>query len=85
MNVLLVVNVLEIEMKDADGILLGAPGKVLEDSEGMQIMRVLGKNIAWLRKVLEVVKAQFESHEAEHKIFMNFIREFYSINLQELA
>lgn len=50
------------------------PGQILEDNEGMQIMRILGKNTAWLIKVLEVGKTQFEAPEAERKTFMNFIR-----------
>ncbi len=50
------------------------PGQILEDNEGMQIMRVLGKNTAWLMKVLEAGKPQVEAPDAERKTFMNFIR-----------
>ncbi len=50
------------------------PGQILEDNEGMQIMRVLGKNTAWLMKVLEAGKPQVEAPAAERKTFMNFIR-----------
>lgn len=51
-----------------------APGEAEKDTEGMQIMRVLGKNMAWLMKVVEFGKGNIEENEREEKIFMNFIR-----------
>lgn len=51
-----------------------SPGEVKQDEEGMQIMRVLGKNMAWIMKVIKVGKAQIEEKEKEGKIFTNFIR-----------
>lgn len=50
------------------------PGEVLQDQEGVQIMRVLGKNMAWLMKLAENGKATVAAPEAEAKIRMNFIR-----------
>ncbi len=50
------------------------PGEVTQDEEGMQIMRVLGKNMAWMMKVLEAGKSQVKENEKEDKIFTNFIR-----------
>lgn len=50
------------------------PGEVTQDEEGMQIMRVLGKNMAWLMKVLDAGKAYVKENEKEGKIFTNFIR-----------
>lgn len=50
------------------------PGDALQDEEGVQIMRVLGKNMAWLLKVLENSKDKVAKPEREPKIFMNFIR-----------
>lgn len=51
-----------------------APGEVTQDEEGMQIMRVLGKNMSWMMKVVEDGKTQVKENEKEEKIFTNFIR-----------
>ncbi|AJA49485.1 iron-sulfur flavoprotein [Clostridium pasteurianum DSM 525 = ATCC 6013] len=51
-----------------------APGEVAQDEEGNQIMRVLGKNMAWLMKVVDFGKDHVEESKKEDKIFMNFIR-----------
>ena len=51
-----------------------APGEVTQDEEGMQIMRVLGKNMAWMMKVVEAGKSQVKENEKEDKVFTNFIR-----------
>ena len=48
--------------------------EVLQDDEGMQIMRVLGKNMAWLMKLVEFGKGNIEEPKREEKSFMNFIR-----------
>ena len=50
------------------------PGEVLQDEEGVQIMRVLGKNMAWLLKVIENSKGTIEKPEREAKVATNFIR-----------
>ena len=51
------------------------PEDVLKDEEGVQIMRVLGKNMAWLLKCIEAGKKQgINSPEPENKIFTNFIK-----------
>ncbi|QEM69359.1 flavodoxin family protein [Geobacter sp. FeAm09] len=50
------------------------PGEVAQDDEGQQIMRVLGKNMAWLMKLVEHGKGSVAEPEAEAKTFMNFIR-----------
>lgn len=52
----------------------GSPGEAVHDEEGKQIMRVLGKNMAWLMKLVENGKGKVEEPEGEAKIFMNFIR-----------
>lgn len=49
-------------------------GEVLQDTEGKQIMRVLGKNMAWLLKMKEATAATIEAPKAEKKEFTNFIR-----------
>lgn len=51
-----------------------APGEALKDEEGTQIMRVLGKNMAWIMKVIENGKDKVKEPEREGKIFTNFIR-----------
>lgn len=48
------------------------PGEVLQDHEGNQVMRVLGKNMAWLLKLAAAGKAQ--APEREDKIVTNFVR-----------
>lgn len=51
-----------------------APGEVVGDEEGRQIMRVLGKNMAWLMKLVENGKETVKEPERENKRFTNFIR-----------
>ena len=50
-----------------------SPGEVTQDEEGVQIMRVLGRNMAWLMKLVEYGKGTIVPPEREAKIFMNFI------------
>jgi multimeric flavodoxin WrbA len=50
------------------------PGEAIQDEEGVQIMRVLGKNMAWLMKLVENGKEKVVPPEREKKRFMNFIR-----------
>lgn len=50
------------------------PGEVFEDEEGLQILRVLGKNMAFLMKSLEVSKESIECPTGEKKVFTNFVR-----------
>ena len=48
-------------------------GEVSQDTEGVQIMRVLGKNMAWLMKLIEHGKGTITPPEREAKTYMNFI------------
>jgi len=50
------------------------PGEVEQDSEGVQIMRVLGKNMAWLLQLVENGKGKVTPPEKEPKTLMHFIR-----------
>lgn len=50
------------------------PGEILQDAEGMQIMQVLGRNMAWLLKMREQTKETVTPPEATRKTMMNFIR-----------
>jgi multimeric flavodoxin WrbA len=48
------------------------PEEVRQDKEGMQVMRVLGSNMAWLLKCIEAGK-DIPKPVAEPKIKTNFI------------
>lgn len=50
------------------------PGEMEQDAEGKQIMEVLGKNMAWLMKVMEIGKKQVPAPERVAKVLTNFIR-----------
>ena len=51
------------------------PEEVCKDLEGMQIMKTLGKNMAWMLKCVEAgKKAGVQMPVREDKIFTNFIR-----------
>ncbi len=49
-------------------------GEIIQDNEGLQIMRTLGKNMAWLLKMREQTKDSLTPPEGESKIMTNFIR-----------
>jgi len=51
-----------------------APGEAQLDEEGKQIMRVLGKNMAWLMKLIDFGKDKVTAPPRENKLFTNFIR-----------
>ena len=48
--------------------------EVLQDKEGMQIMRTLGRNMAFLIKSIQLGKEQFGLPEKEPRVGNNFIR-----------
>lgn len=48
--------------------------EVLQDEEGLQTMRILGNNMAWLLKCIELGKQAGLAPERERKIMTNFIR-----------
>lgn len=50
------------------------PEQVLQDLEGLQIMRMLGNNMAWLLKCIEAGKNAGLEPVKEDKIWTNFIR-----------
>jgi len=51
------------------------PEDVMQDLEGLQTMRTLGENMAWLLKSIEAGKqANIPLPQHEEKIFTNFIR-----------
>ena len=50
------------------------PGEVVHDSEGVQIMNVLGKNMAWVLKMKEATAGTIELPTKARKVMTNFIR-----------
>jgi multimeric flavodoxin WrbA len=51
-----------------------APGEVAQDGEGQQIMRILGRNMAWLMKTVRLGRETLPVPEMEQKIFTHFVR-----------
>lgn len=51
-----------------------APAEVEQDDEGQQILRILGKNMAWLLKTLAAGRESVPEVEPERKIITNFVR-----------
>lgn len=52
----------------------GAPGQALEDAEGLQTMRALARNMAFLMKAIALGKERYGLPEKEPHVFTNFIR-----------
>ena len=52
----------------------GAPGEAEKDDEGLQTMRTLARNMAFLVKSIALGKAQYGLPEREKGVFTNFIR-----------
>ncbi len=50
------------------------PGEVTQDLEGIQTMRMLGKNMAWLMRLVEHGKGVITPPAQEKKEYMSFIR-----------
>lgn len=50
------------------------PDEVRQDAEGMQVMRTLGKNMAFLLGSIALGKEQYGLPQPEPRIFTNFIR-----------
>ncbi|MBI4766904.1 MAG: flavodoxin family protein, partial [Deltaproteobacteria bacterium] len=50
------------------------PGEMEQDGEGKQIMEVLGRNMAWLLKVMEAGRKEVPPPGPVAKIATNFIR-----------
>jgi multimeric flavodoxin WrbA len=50
------------------------PGEVDQDGEGVQIMRTLGRNMAWIMKLVERGSGEILPPPQEKKVRTNFIR-----------
>jgi len=51
-----------------------SPGEALQDAEGVQIMEVLGENMAWQLKMRELTKDTIPAPAKLRKVMTNFIR-----------
>ncbi len=51
-----------------------SPGEALQDVEGLQIMRVLGKNMAWLLRMKDAANTIAKAPQIEQKEVTSFIR-----------
>ena len=53
----------------------GSPEEVRQDAEGMQVMRALGNNMAWLLRCMEAARERgMEPPVPEKRVWTNFIR-----------
>ena len=52
----------------------GAPGQAQEDAEGLQTMRTLARNMAFLMKSIALGKEKYGLPEREKHVYTNFIR-----------
>ena len=52
----------------------GAPGEAAEDAEGLQVMRTLAANMAFLMKSIALGKEKYGLPKAEEPVFTNFVR-----------
>lgn len=50
----------------------GSPEEVLQDEEGLQTMRTLGRNMAFLMKSIQLGKQKMGLPEKEQQVFTNF-------------
>lgn len=50
------------------------PYEAAEDAEGVQIMQNLGKNMAWMLRMVEVTKDTVVEPVSDKKIYTNFVR-----------
>lgn len=50
------------------------PGEMEKDAEGVQIVDVLARNLAWVLEMREATKDSLPGPEAARKVFTNFVR-----------
>lgn len=49
-------------------------GEVNEDIEGIEVMQKLGRNMAWIMKVIEASKGKIDPPETKQRTMTNFVR-----------
>ena len=57
-----------------NGVHGAVPGEVLQDAEGIRVVRTLAKNMVFLMRSIELGKQAYGLPEREPKAFTNFIR-----------
>ena len=50
------------------------PGEIQQDTEGVEVMAKLGRNIAWLVRLIENGKGTVDAPETHPRTMTNFIR-----------
>jgi multimeric flavodoxin WrbA len=50
------------------------PGEVLQDTEGVEVMAKLGRNIGWLVRLIENGKGTIDAPETNPRTMTNFVR-----------
>ena len=50
------------------------PGEIVVDEEGVQIMKILGQNMAWILKLKENGNENIKKPEITSKVMTNFVR-----------
>ena len=50
------------------------PGEVMQDTEGVEVMQKLGRNMAWLLKLIEYGKGTVDAPATGQRTMTNFIR-----------
>ncbi len=50
------------------------PGEVQQDTEGMEVMAKLGRNMAWLMQVIDHAKGEIDPPETGSRTMTNFVR-----------
>jgi hypothetical protein len=52
----------------------GSPGEVLEDAEGISVLKNLAQNMAWMLNMKEYSKTAFPEPQSIKREWTNFIR-----------
>ena len=64
-----------IVTSDYWGAVHGAdPGEVRQDTEGMEVIAKLARNVAWAVRVIDAAKGRIDPPETNKRTFTNFIR-----------
>lgn len=72
-----VMDAMEMVLVTSDywGAVHGAdPGEVRADTEGMEVVAKLARNMAWMLKVIDAAKGTIDPPETKKRTFTNFIR-----------
>lgn len=67
-------NVIQVPSQYWNAVHGSSAREVMQDEEGVQVMRMLGRNMAWLMKVVESGRNAVAPPEQEERIYTNFIR-----------